>query len=108
MSLKPLQRCAEVRRLKDDIETQHKAKADRDSDAIDVFMAATAGYQLREWLPVGILRKFLARLCVALGALGLLVGNYWLLIFFLIAGTFSPRLVGECAYFLGRVSRLFR
>jgi hypothetical protein len=67
---------------------------------------AESGKAMSSWLPIGNTRKAIFFVLLILGFLGLLDGNKQMLIYFPIAALFSPRIVGECLYFLGRMKRI--
>ena len=66
-------------------------------------LAAISGALLSSWLPRGIVRKLLLFFFLLIGIFGSLFYSYYFLISFVIAGMFSPRVVGEAAIFIGRM-----
>ena len=63
-----------------------------------------AGYQLSFWLPRGYIRKALMFLFVTVAVIGAVrFSSFWLL-FLVLAPAFSPRVVGEAAILLGRLT----
>jgi hypothetical protein len=58
-------------------------------------------------IPFGWRRRFWMALWIILGISGVVQGYPWFLLFWLLAAASSPRLVGICAYGLGRLSRDF-
>jgi hypothetical protein len=76
---------------------------------LEVHEAALAGVILHPWLPAGWTRKLIMVAIVLLGALhAIWVGNFQPLAWWLLLPFFSPRIAGEVAHALGRLSRLFR
>jgi hypothetical protein len=63
-----------------------------------------AGYQLSFWLPRGAGRKTLMLLAVIVAVVSAVIWNQLWLLMFILAATFSPRIVGEGARLLGRLS----
>jgi hypothetical protein len=76
-------------------------------EQIDIARAALAGVRLSKWFPPGFLRKALMALCVVVGFQGFLTGSYLYFLSFLVAGIFSPRIVGELAFAVGRIAGQF-
>ena len=69
---------------------------------------AKAGAAMSSWLPYGNTRKLIMLVLIILGVIGLIKGEVEMLIYFLLAACFSPRIVGEALYFCGRVVRLIK
>lgn len=67
--------------------------------------APLSGKPISTWLPVGWTRRLIMLAIVAVGLQQAWVGNYRVLLFWLLLPFFSPRIVGECAYALGVVRR---
>ena len=103
-----------------DINTQEKAKkaleqiqemlkdktlTDEERQELEIHEDKLAGALLSTWLPVGVLRKLLMMTFVLVAVYGFVSGMNWLIASSVIAGMFSPRLVGEVTYLLGRLSR---
>ena len=74
---------------------------------IDIARAALAGVRLSKWFPPGLVRKVLMALCVVVGFQGFFTGSYLYLLSFFVAGIFSPRIVGELAFAVGRIAGQF-
>lgn len=73
---------------------------------LDNFESQVAGYQLSGWIPRGVGRKFIMMGIVVAAALGVVYSSLpWLLLLFLLP-LFSPRAMGEAAFFSGRVTSL--
>jgi hypothetical protein len=66
---------------------------------------AVAGALASPLLPVGLARQLLAALFVVIALSGISRGEWWFLVFLAVAACFSPRIVGEVSYALGRASR---
>jgi len=65
--------------------------------------ASMSGATLSFWLPDGLIRKLIMLALVLVGIYGLLTGGGLLyLIPIVLAATFSPRLIGELMFALGR------
>ena len=62
-----------------------------------------SGQLLSTWLPAGIMRKILMLAFILIGFLGFFSQYEWLICSFILAGMFSPRLVGETANIVGYV-----
>jgi hypothetical protein len=66
--------------------------------------AAFAGNSLSSWLPIGFARKIIFLLLLIATFLGLFLEPQWYqLVLLLIAAIMSPRVVGEVAYFIGKL-----
>lgn len=81
-------------------------------EAIAIARASLAGQAMSSWFPYTFSRKIFMAIFVIIGLSAFKNENYYLLISFIIASAFSPRCVGEVAFFVGRVigtiERLFR
>ena len=94
-------------------EIQHilatEALTEKERRELQVHAARLAGVILRPWLPADWGRRLIMMGIVVLGAQqAFWVGNYEPLVWWLLLPLFSPRIVGFGAYFLGRLSALFR
>jgi len=78
---------------------------DDERQELEMHAAKLAGTLLSTWLPFGLLRKFLMTVFILVAIYGIISGMNWLIFSLVIAGMFSPRLVGEVAYLLGKLSR---
>lgn len=68
-----------------------------------------AGYLLHSWLPKGYIRKIIMVLILVIACIGAFIySKTSFLLLLLILPLFSPRIMGETAYFLGVVSRFFK
>jgi hypothetical protein len=65
-----------------------------------------AGVLFRTWLPFDWVRRSIMIVLFFVGLYGLIEGLYLLLLAWLILLFFSPRVVGEFSYALGKLSRL--
>ena len=82
---------------------EHECENESDKDRLATVEAMLAGYQLSFWLPGGW-RNIIMLVIVVFAVLGgVLVHWYWGFLL-LLATIFSPRLVGEVAFFLGSLS----
>ena len=82
---------------------EHECENESDKDRLATVEAMLAGYQLSFWLPGGW-RNIIMLLIVVFAVLGgVLVHWYWGFLL-LLATIFSPRLMGEVAFFLGSLS----
>jgi hypothetical protein len=70
--------------------------------------AALAGYLLNPWLPRDMTRRLIMAAIVLLGLQQAWVGNYQVFFWWALLPFFSPRLMGNCAYGLGRITRFFK
>jgi hypothetical protein len=75
---------------------------------LELHAAKLAGVLLRPWLPVSRRGRLIMAGIVLLGLQQAWTGNYEPMIFWLLLPFFSPRIVGECAFLVGKVSRLLR
>jgi len=57
-----------------------------------------AGRLLSVWLPIGWGRRVIMSILLLFGLYGLIIGNPLFLICWVIAATFSPRMMGELSY----------
>ncbi|MDP2599089.1 MAG: hypothetical protein Q8P49_04645 [Candidatus Liptonbacteria bacterium] len=78
--------------------------SDSDVKEFENINATIAGVFLSNWLPSGIVRRFFMFLFFGLGILGSLFYSLYFLFFLIIAGMFSPRLVGKVAVLLGKLN----
>ena len=67
--------------------------------------AMLAGYQMFFWLPTTFLRKALMFLFLIIGIIGTFWWSPWCVLLILFGCSFSPRVVGEVSYFIGRISK---
>ena len=65
------------------------------------------GVSMSDWLPRGAVRRIICALIVLVVFWQLIEGNKETLVYLLVLPAFSPRIVGECAYFTGRVAAIF-
>ena len=72
---------------------------------LELHAAKLAGTLLHPWFPVSWGRRLLMAAIILFGLQQAWTGNYEPLIFWLLLPFFSPRIVGECAFLLGRVRR---
>lgn len=72
---------------------------------LEIHQAALAGTLLRSWLPLGWGRRLIMIGIVALGVYGITEDNYQVFVWWLLLPFFSPRIVGEIGYFLGKLTR---
>ena len=82
---------------------EHECENESDKDRLATVEAMLAGYQLSFWLPGGW-RNIIMLVIVVFAVLGgFLVHWYWVFLL-LWATSFSPRLVGKVAFFIGFLS----
>lgn len=67
--------------------------------------ALATGALLSVWLPVDWFRRILMFVFILIGLLCAIFYSPWFLLFWLLAATFSPRIIGESARFLGRLNK---
>src|SRR6266536_4109083 len=73
---------------------------------LELHAARLAGVLLRPWLPVDWKRRLIMAGIVLLGIQqAAWADNYRPFLWWLLLPAFSPRIMGECAYFLGALSR---
>ena len=71
----------------------------------EAMQAQLAGVLLHPWLPFGWGRRSIMIVLVVVGLYGLMEGNNYLSLTWLLLLFFSPRFVGEFSYALGRIFR---
>lgn len=64
-----------------------------------------AGRLLSVWLPVGWSRRVIMLVLFLFSLYGLIIGKPLSLICWVIAVMFSPRIMGEVSFFLGKITR---
>ena len=74
-------------------------------EELTVEQAAEAGKALSTWLPVDNVSRIFMLCFFLIGFLGFFTSYEWLVWSFLIAGIFSPRLMGEITLKLGQMNR---
>jgi hypothetical protein len=80
------------------LQGEDRIKAERTVDM-------AAGRLLSVWFPVGWGRKVIMLVLVLFGFYGLIIEKPLFLICWVIAVMFSPRIVGEVSFFLGKITR---
>jgi hypothetical protein len=84
------------------LETEPLTKQQRGE--LEIHAAKLAGVVLRPWLPVSWTRRLIMAGIIVLGIQqSIWVGNYEPFAWWLLLPLFSPRIVGECAFQIGRV-----
>ena len=78
--------------------------APEERQQFEVLQTQLAGILLSPWVPFGWGRRGAMVVLFLVGTLGLMAGNIYFLFAWLFMLCFSPRFVGECAYFLGKFS----
>lgn len=76
---------------------------DEEKEQLREISATMSGYLCSFWLPRGIIRKILMFVSFAIGILGIFQWSLWLLFFILLGCCFSPRIIGEISYFIGKL-----
>ena len=82
---------------RDDLTSEERAELVMHADRL-------SGLLLSIWFPMGIGRKLIMLVIFLVGIYGLLIGNHYFLFSWVILPMFSPRLVGEIAFLMGRFS----
>ena len=79
----------------------------KEQEDLDVAMAKLSGHLMSSWIPHGALRRVIFFFLIAFGVFGVLTSsdNFLHYSSLILATVMSPRLMGELAYFLGKVSR---
>jgi hypothetical protein len=80
---------------------------EKERSELKLHAAALSGQLLSPWFPVYWSRRLIMAAIFLFGIQQSWTGNYEPLLWWLLLPTFSPRIVGECAFFAGRVARLF-
>ena len=86
-------------------ELQNENLTQEQKKEIELHKARISGTLMSIWLPIGITRKILMLSFFLIGLLGFFTQYEWLIWSILISGSFSPRLVGEISYYLGKMSK---
>jgi hypothetical protein len=73
---------------------------------LELHAARLSGILLSPWLPVTFRSRLIAAGIILLGLQQAWTGNYEPLVFWVLLPFFSPRIVGEGAFLLGRIRRL--
>jgi hypothetical protein len=74
---------------------------------LEIHAARLAGAVLHPWFPMSWTRRTIMVAIVLVGMQQAWVGNYQPLIWWLLLPVFSPRLVGECTFVIGKLRRSF-
>jgi hypothetical protein len=86
-------------------ELQNENLTQEQKKEIELRKARISGTLMSIWMPIGIGRKILMGSFFLIGSLGFFTQYEWLIWSFLIAGLFSPRLVGEISHKFGRMNK---
>lgn len=70
--------------------------------------AALSGQLLRPWLPVDWPRRLIMVAIVGVAIQQSFGGNFQVFFWWIFLPFFSPRIMGICAYALGRIGRIFK
>jgi hypothetical protein len=73
----------------------------------ELHAASLSGALSSPWLPVSWSRRLIMAAILLLGIQQSWTGNYQPLLWWLLLPFFSPRIMGECYHFAGRVAGLF-
>jgi hypothetical protein len=101
----------EAKRLLKEINYELKTSplTEQQRNELQLHAAKLAGALHSPWLPAAWSRRLIMIAIVLLGVQAAWwSGNYEPLIWWLLLPFFSPRIIGECAYFIGVLSRPFR
>ena len=74
----------------------------------ELHAAALAGTLLRPWFPVSWTRRLIMAAIFLFGLQQAATGNYQPLVWWLLLPFFSPRIMGEAAFLLGKCARVIR
>jgi hypothetical protein len=77
-------------------------------EELELHAAKLSGVLHHPWFPVAWRGRLIMAGIVLLGLQQALTGNYEPLIFWLLLPFFSPRIMGECAFLIGKMRRLVR
>jgi hypothetical protein len=94
-----------LRDIQQELATQPLTKKQRDE--LQLHATRLSGLLLRPWFPMSWTRRLVMAAIVLLGVQQAWVGNYQPMVLWLFLPLFSPRIMGECAFFLGRFARPF-
>jgi hypothetical protein len=95
-----------LKQIRHELDTQPLTLKQRKE--LELHAASLSGLLLRPWFPVYWSRRLMMAAIVLFGLQQAWTGNYQPLVFWLLLPTFSPRIMGECFSFAGRLARLFR
>lgn len=83
---------------------QDENLSQEERETLELHVARVSGLLLNTWLPIGVMRKTFMLSFILIGFAGFFSSNQWLFFSFLIAGIFSPRLIGEIALLIGEIA----
>jgi hypothetical protein len=81
---------------------KHDSLTNEQRQELDRAASMLAGYQMSFWVPTTLIRKVLMFLFLMVGLIGAFQWSLWFGLFILLGCSFSPRIVGEVLYFIGR------
>ena len=101
---------AEAKKLLDEIhhELQNEQLTPKQRKELELHSASLAGVLCSPWLPVAWPNRIIMAAIFLFGLQQAATGNYEPLVWWLLLPFFSPRIMGEAAFLLGRLSRLFQ
>ena len=71
-------------------------------EELEIHADKLSGVLLSIWFPIGVGRKLIMFVLFSIGIYGLEIENDYLLISWILLPCFSPRIVGEVSYLIGR------
>jgi hypothetical protein len=100
----------EAKRLLDEIsqELQTQPLTVEQRRELEIHAARLSGLLLAPWLPLSWTRRAIMAALFLIGLQQALVGNHAALLLWLLLPTFSPRMMGEAAHFVGRLRGGYR
>jgi hypothetical protein len=75
---------------------------------LEIHAVKLAGILFRPWFPLSWTQRLIMATIVILGVQQAWVGNYQPFVFWLVLPFFSPRILGECSFFIGKLAGMFR
>ena len=79
--------------------------SEEEKQKFEIMQAQLAGTLFSPWLPFDWGRRSIVIIIFLIGIFGLVGGNNYLLLSWLLLPIFSPRFIGETSYLLGKIFR---
>ena len=77
--------------------------SEEEKQKFEILQAQLAGVLLNPWLPFGWGRRSIMIILFLIGIFGLIEGNNFLMLSWLLLPIFSPRFIGEASCLLGKI-----
>jgi hypothetical protein len=95
-----------LKQISHELDTQPLTPEQREE--LELHVTRLSGLLLSPWLPVSWSRRLVMAAIVLFGLQQAWTSNYEPLVFWLLLPAFSPRIMGTCFYYAGRLAALFR